>query len=163
MVDEPRSTLHSFPPNQSNRHHLERNGTIFHLLIDIQRLGSPIRPIEIESIRPCLRTRTRHRPRRNFTSELVQAKRANLVIVPKRHRLLLRVAVRHARELRAGRSVVLKGTVGEEVKGRGSDGVIVCGVEEHVGIAGVLGVGVFVEVDAVVGAPAGVFGDEVEG
>ena len=73
------------------------------------------------------------------------------------------MAVRYARELRAGRSVVLKGAVGEEVKSRGSDGVLVGGVEEHVGIAGVLGVGVFVEVDAVVGAPAGVFGDEVEG
>ena len=73
------------------------------------------------------------------------------------------MAERHARELRAGRSDVIKGTVGEEVKGRGSDGVLVGGVEVHGGKARNFGVGVVVEVDAVVGAPAGVFGDEVEG
>ena len=73
------------------------------------------------------------------------------------------MAVRHGRELRAGRTVVLEGAIGEEVESRGSEGVLVGGVEEHVGIAGVVGIGVLVEVDAVVGGQAGVFGDEVEG
>ena len=73
------------------------------------------------------------------------------------------MAVRHGRELRAGRTVVLKGIVGEEVESRGSKGVLVGGVEVHEGIARVLGIGVFVEVDAIVGGQAGVFGDEVKG
>ena len=73
------------------------------------------------------------------------------------------MTVRHGRELRAGRSVILKGVVGEEIESRGADGVLVGGLEEHVGVAGELGVGIFVEVNAVVGGEAGVFGDEVEG
>ena len=73
------------------------------------------------------------------------------------------MTVRHARELRAGRSVIPKGTVGEEVESRGADSVLVGGVEEHERVSGVICVGVFVEVDAVVGGEAGVFSDEVEG
>ena len=73
------------------------------------------------------------------------------------------MTVRHARELRAGRSVIPKGAVGEEVESRGADDILVGGVEEHERIPGVICVGVFVEVDAVVGGEAGVFGDEVEG
>ena len=127
-------------------------------------MASPIRPIETERIRPGVRTRTRHLPRCNLTRERDEAtKYVTLVIVLKRHRLQLRVAVRYARELRAGRAEVLEGAVGEEVKGRGSVGVFVGRVEVHVGKARNLGAGFFVEVDAVVGAPAGVFGDEVEG
>lgn len=64
--------------------------------------------------------------------------------------MILRVPVRHRRELRARRTVVLEGPVREEVEGCRSEGVLVGGVEEHVGIAGTVGVGVFVEVDAVV-------------
>ena len=72
------------------------------------------------------------------------------------------MTVRHGRELGTGRSVVLEGAVGEEVESRGPDGVLVGGVEEHEGIVGKVGVGVFVEVDAVVVGVVGVFGDEVE-
>ena len=72
------------------------------------------------------------------------------------------MTIRHGRELRARRTVVPERAVGEEGESRGSVGVLIGGVEEHVGIAGVGGIGVLVEVDAVVGSQAGVFGDEVE-
>ena len=145
-----KSTLHSFP-RKSNRHHLERNGTPIHLLINAQRRAPPIGRIKSEGIRPRPRTRARHRPGRNLTRELVQAKPSNLVRIPESHGLVLRVAVRHGRELRARRAVVLQGPVREEFEGCRSEGVLVARVEEHVGIAGAVGVGVFVEVDAVVG------------
>lgn len=60
------------------------------------------------------------------------------------------MAVCHGRELRARRTVVLKGVVGEEVESRGAKGVLVGGVEVREGIAGGVEIGVFVEVDAIV-------------
>lgn len=71
-----------FRPKKLNRHHLERNGIIFHLLINEQRRIPRTGPIKEESVRPRLRTRARHRPRRNLTRELVQAKPLNLTRIP---------------------------------------------------------------------------------
>ena len=158
------SPSHSFPPatKLSDRYNLKRDSIILHLLINLQRRIPPTSSIKEKRIRPRLHTLARHRPRRNATRELVQTKPRNLIRIPERDRLLLRMAVRHGRELRARRPVILKGVVGEEVESRGAQGVLVGGVEEHEGIAGEVGVGVFVEVDAVVGGKASVLGDEVE-
>ena len=61
------------------------------------------------------------------------------------------MARRHGGELRARGAVVLEGGVGEEVEGRGGEGGFVGRVEVHERVAWVVCVGVFVEVDAVVG------------
>ena len=147
----------------SNRHHLERDGVRIHLVINLQCRTTPIDLIKGESIRPRRSTRTRHRPCRNFTPQLNQAKLVDLIRVTERHWLDLRVPVRHGRELRAGRTVVLERAVGQEVESRRSNGVLVRGIEVHEGIAGVIGIGILVEIDAVVGSQASVFGDEIEG
>ena len=64
--------------------------------------------------------------------------------------------------MRAGGTVVLERAVWKEGECCGSKGVFVGGVEVHVGIAGGVGIGVLVEVDAIIGSQAGVFSDEVE-